>query len=61
MRGERVYSLKHLYKLRSEHKAVETTFHCMKIKPAAFIINLSGEIIYQMFRSGMYVFHKDPK
>jgi hypothetical protein len=57
---ERVTTLERLVELAHEKKSVcidmSTTWH---VKPAAFVINMSGFMINQYFERGMYVYEKE--
>ena len=53
-----VTDLTHLKRLASERRAVYCPKHFLwsKPKPAAFMINLSGVQLEQIFRLGLYVY-----
>ena len=59
-KGARVKSLKQLYKLAIDKKAV-TCDYCIrpnKHMPAAFVISMQGLIILRMINRGLFIYKK---
>ena len=58
---QEVHDLYDLDLLAQEHRSVYCpTLHCWKKpRPAAFVINLQGKVLLQLFQAGMYVYEKE--
>ena len=56
----RITTLKELRDLSNQHKSVycPNTYAWRRPRPAAFMINLSGAILINLFESGMYEYVK---
>jgi hypothetical protein len=56
----RVETLGQLYLARVKRQAIICPNHraWKKPRPAAFMMNLSGEILYRLFAGGMYIYEK---
>ncbi len=55
----KVKTLGHLNELQLQKKAVVTGYGAFKIKPAAFMIHLSGQLLLNIFKKGLYVYEKN--
>ena len=55
--GRRIYTLDDLYHSYSHRKSVISS-SCMfsKPKPASWVINMSGQILHRLIKSGLYVY-----
>jgi len=58
--NDRIYSLHDLYETVQEHRAVYSKKQGMlrKPRPAAFVMNMSGTIIWNLIQSGLFVYKK---
>lgn len=54
----RITTLSQLYELVIKKKAI-TCGHCFKRVPAAFVINMPGNVLFNMFQIGMYEYKKE--
>ncbi len=60
---EKINNLDDLILARGNKKSVfvPNDMIWMKPKPAAFMINLAGCVLYRLFRYGMFIYHKKEK
>ena len=60
MRGKRIINLHGLWLARQDRKSVicPTSRAWEKPRPAAFMMNLPGEILLRLFKGGMYLYKK---
>ena len=58
-----IHTLEDLEKARKNKKSVFCpNLHCWeKCRPAAFLINLQGSALLNLFRAGMYIYEKEQK
>lgn len=55
MKGMQITSLEDLSAARDQKRAVSCHGWSMGARPAAFVMNLSGEIILRMIRGGLFI------
>jgi hypothetical protein len=60
MKGKQIKTLKGLRKAKEDKRAVfvPKSMCFKKPMPAAFAINLTGEVLYQLFSRGMFIYKK---
>lgn len=59
MRGDKIYTLEELVWARTQKRAVVCSAYCFrKPTPAAWVINLSGDMIHKLISGGMWVYQK---
>lgn len=63
LKGERIHELEQLERARQEKKSVITSWHAFSHRPhpAAFIINMSGYQLLQIFQRGCWIYRKEYK
>ena len=63
MKGAKVISLDQLIRAREMKKAITCpNTHCFKGPiPAAFMANLTGEVIHRLISEGMFIYEKERK
>jgi hypothetical protein len=60
--SEQITTLERLMELAKEKRSVSVTGYAwpfFKCKPAAFVVNMSGSLIFRMIQSGMYLYEKN--
>ena len=60
--SEKIETLQRLHELKIEKRSVYSSMPMLqKAKPAAVVINMSGQIILQLIQSGLYVYEPKSK
>lgn len=63
MKGEQITTLEQLAAAREQRKSVTCPkmFGWGERQPAAWMMNLSGEMLHRLFRAGMFIYLPNPK
>jgi len=62
MKPKQIKTLEELAQARAEKKSVHVpSSHCWGVRPAAFVMNQSGDVLLRMFQSGMFIYEKPKK
>ena len=62
MKGKRIRTLAALIKARSERRAVTWDYGSgVSVRPAAWMLNLPGEILHRLMKSGMWTYRAKSK